>query len=85
MPFSIWSKIHGKKHCFPVPTPAPSHLPGPGPINFPELELATTILTIAPQLKDATFAKDLAARARRYVHGVKAGLPNGVELEEVQK
>jgi len=85
MPFAICIKIHGKKHCFPLPVPVPTHHgPDPGPINFPELELATTILTVAPDLKDVAFAKELTAIARRFVDGVKSGLPNGVELDEVK-
>jgi len=50
-------------------------------------ELATTILTVAPLLKDAdaAFGKEVTAIARKFVDGVKGGLPQGVELEEFQK
>ena len=83
MAFAFCIKIHGKKHCFPLQAETPK-LPGIGPINFPALELATTILTVAPHLKDgdAAFGKELTTIARRFVDGVKGGLPQGVELEE---
>ena len=83
MSFVICFKIHGHKHCFPIPDLV-QQVPGHGPVNFPELELATTILTVAPHLKDAAFAKELTAIARRFVDGVKSGLPTGVELDEVK-
>ena len=41
-----------RRHCFPLPVLVEKiHLLGPGPINFPELELATAILQLVNAAK----------------------------------
>jgi hypothetical protein len=79
--FQICFTIAGKKHCIPIPVLVDENIV-PIPQNFPELELVSTILTIAPHLKDSELRKNLTTVAERYVNSVKAALPQGVELQE---
>jgi hypothetical protein len=79
--------IGGRRHCFPLPVLVEKfHIPGPGPVNFPELELATTILqlvkNIQPQLGQSQFAKQLTDVSTQFIQQVQKGLPTGVELHQ---
>jgi hypothetical protein len=81
MAFQICFTIAGKRHCIPIPVLIDEKYV-PIPQNFPELELVSTILTVVPHLKDNELKKSLTTVADRYVNSVKAGLPQGVELQE---
>ena len=78
--------IHGIKQCFRIPElvddsyfTQPHCGPGPGPTDYPELELAGTILSsvefIDPQIKDKEFTKTLTDVANKYIQKVRGGPP----------
>lgn len=81
--------IHDRTHCFRIPELVDNsyftkpHI-GPGPSNYPELELAGTILSLVefinPQIKDKDFTKALTDISEKYIQKVREGLPKGVEL-----
>lgn len=79
-------------HCFKIPQfvdaeyftkPEP-----PGPPNFPELELAGTILALVdhvePLVKDKAFTKELTDVTNKFIQKVREGLPEGVEIKRVK-
>jgi hypothetical protein len=77
--------IHGKRHCFDVPELVnPEFFHRPPPPNYPELELATTVLQlvdfIRPVVRDTEFTKGLTELSTRFIEQVREGLPKGVEL-----
>jgi hypothetical protein len=78
--------INGTRHCFDIPLLVDrEHLrPGPPPPNYPELELAATILElidfVKPAVRDTEFTKNLTEVTTRYIQRVKEGLPKGVEI-----
>jgi hypothetical protein len=81
--------IHGKRHCFPLPILVEKfHIPGPGPINFPELELATTVLelvkVVQPQVGQSQFARQLSDVSTQFIQQVQKGLPSGVDLHQAE-
>jgi len=79
-------------HCFKIPQLVDDsyftelHLPHPQ--NYPELELAGTILSLVeyvdPIIKDKVFTQQLTEVANNYVQKVRQGLPQGVELKRVK-
>ena len=72
------------KHCFDIPefVEIPSNEPDPG--NFPDLKLATTVLSLVdyarPLLKDAELAEKFAEIANGFIEKVRKGLPEGVSI-----
>jgi len=86
---TVCMPVHGINHCFPIPNLVDDsyftqlHV-GPGPVNYPELELAGTILSLVevidPQIKDKGFTKSLTDVANNYIQKVREGLPKEVEL-----
>ena len=79
--------IAGRRHCFPLPILVEKiHLPGPGPVNFPELELATAVLqlvtAVQPSVGQSPFTKQLGDAATQFIQQVQKGLPQGVELTQ---
>lgn len=45
--WEICFMFDGKRHCIPVPMLIEEfHVPGPEPVNFPELEVATSVLQL---------------------------------------
>ena len=79
--------ISGKRHCFPLPVLIEKiHLPGPGPVNFPELELATAVLqltkAVQPSVGRSQLAHQLDEVADQFIKQVQKGMPQGVELKE---
>ncbi len=81
--------IGGKQHCFPLPILVERiHLPGPGPVNFPELELATTVLELIRAVKPVAGSSQLTDQlgevATRFIQQVQKGLPQGVELKQAE-
>lgn len=86
---SLCYKINGQKHCFEIPTLVDlSHIhgPGPGPINFPQLELAVTVIGIVQAVektgRKSEFAAKLLDVSNAFLQEVRKGLPQGVELTE---
>jgi hypothetical protein len=82
--------IGGRRHCFPLPVLIEKiHLPGPGPVNFPELELATAVLqlikAVQPSVGPSQFTKQLGDAATQFIQQVQKGLPQGVELTQRQE
>lgn len=81
----ICMPIHGIKHCFDVPELVdPNFFHRPLPQNYPELELAATVISlvehIKPMVKDTDFTKSLAELSNKYIQKVKEGMPKDVEL-----
>jgi hypothetical protein len=80
--------INGKRHCFRIPVLIPDipHRPVPG--NYPELELAIAVLqlvkVIQPAAKDSQLTKQLSEVAKGFIQQVQKGLPQGVELKQMQ-
>jgi hypothetical protein len=79
--------INGKRHCFPLPVLVEKfHIPGPGPVNFPELELATTVVdlvkSVQPRVGQSQLTKQLVDVSTQFIQQVQKGLPSGVELHE---
>jgi len=82
--------IHGQRHCFPIPVLIEKfHGPGPGPVNFPELELATAVLQLVhfvqPNGASSPFTKQLNEVATHFIEQVQKGLPQGVVLTQTEK
>lgn len=83
---SLCYKINGQKHCFEIPTLVDlSHIHGPGPINFPQLELAVTVMGLV-QSVEKTRKSELGTKlldvSNAFLQEVRKGLPQGVELTE---
>jgi len=85
--WEICITIHGRRHCFPIPVLIEKiHLPGPGPVNYPELELATAVLqlvkAVEPHAAKSELTKKLSETATQFIQQVQKGLPQGVELRQ---
>jgi hypothetical protein len=77
--------INGKRHCFDIPELVnQDYFHRPPPPNYPELELAATILQLVEHIKpaahDTEFTKSLTELSTRFIQKVREGLPKGVEL-----
>jgi hypothetical protein len=88
MSWQICITFGGVKHCFKVPlliAIEPKVLPPPPP-NFPELELAATVLhlvnVVQPAVKNSQLTKRLSEVATQFISQVQRELPQGVELIE---
>jgi len=84
---SLCYKIHGQKHCFEIPMLVDlSHIHGPGPVNFPQLELAVTVIGLVQEVEKAGRKSEFGAKllevSNAFLQNVRAGLPQGVELTE---
>jgi len=87
---SLCYKIHGQKHCFEIPTLVDLsqviHKPGPGPVNFPQLELAVTVVGLVNAIektgRNTEFGAKLLEVSNAFIQNVRTGLPQGVELTE---
>ena len=87
--WQICIKISGQRHCFPVPVLIEKiHLPGPGPVNFPELELATAVLqlvkAVEPHAAKSQLTKQLGEVATQFIQQVQKGLPQDVEFKQIE-
>jgi hypothetical protein len=64
------------------------HVPGPGPGNYPELELATSVLQLVnfvkPMAANSPLTKQLNEVATHFIYQVQKGLPQGVELKQIE-
>jgi hypothetical protein len=81
--------IHHHRHCFPIPVLIEKfHIPGPGPVNFPELELAISVLQliehVSPNVKQTEFTARLNEAALGFIKQVQQGMPQGVELKQME-
>ena len=81
-------RIHHRLHCFPIPVLIEKfHIPGIGPVNFPELELAISVLQLVehvrPNVKDSKLSEELTGIANRFIEQVRTGLPEGVEIKQM--
>ena len=83
---SLCYKINGQKHCFEIQTLVDlSHIHGPGPVNFPQLELAVTVMGLVQTVeknRKSEFGAKLLEVSNAFLQNVRAGLPQGVELTE---
>jgi hypothetical protein len=83
---SLCYKINGQKHCFEIPTLVDlTHIHGPGPINFPQLELAVTVMGLVQTVektRKSEFGTKLLEVSSAFLQEVRKGLPQGVELTE---
>jgi len=79
----LWVTIHGEKHCFPIPVLI-EKVPKPIPPNWPDLELAVTVVQLVedvkPAVRDTELTKALTAACNGFIQKVQNGLPKGVEL-----
>jgi hypothetical protein len=71
--------INGVRHCFQIPRiiEVPHR---PPPQNFPELEIAISVLEIVQLAKPSEFTKQLATVSNAFIKQIQSGLPKGVEL-----
>jgi hypothetical protein len=81
--------INGERHCFRLPRLLEKFPPpGPEPRNFPELELATAVLELVnfvqPAVARSQLTSQLSEIATQFIQQVQKGLPQGVELKEVE-
>ena len=73
--------IGGKRYCFEVPLLVEiPHIKRPGPVNFPEFDLAATVLEMVRVVGPSELSKELSAVATRFIHSVQKELPQGVEI-----
>ena len=81
--------IDGQRHCFPVPELIREKFPPPPPGNYPELELASAVLELVnfvqPVVARSQLTKQLREVATQFIQQVQKGLPQGVELKEVER
>lgn len=89
--FEFCYTINGVRHCFPVAALIDNidriiHRPPPN--NFPEFDLAVTVLQLVqalqPAIGNSEFANKLEIVSRGFIKNVQEGLPKGVELHEVR-
>lgn len=88
--FELCYVIHGVRHCFPVAAlieDVDRIIHRPLPNNFPELDLAVTVVQLVqalqPAIGNSEFAAKLESISRGFIRNVQEGLPKGVELHEV--
>jgi hypothetical protein len=79
--------INGQKHCFDIPELVDlAHIHGPGPVNFPQLELAVTVVGLVDAIektgRNSEFGAKLLEVSNAFIHNVRTGLPKGVEITE---
>jgi hypothetical protein len=88
MPHVICITIGGEIHCFDVPILIEKVPLKPHPGNYPELELAVTVLhlvnVVQPAVKNSQLTKQLSEVATQFISQVQKGLPQGVQLNEVK-
>jgi len=77
--------INGQKHCFDIPALVDlSRIHGPGPINFPQLELAVTVIGLVDAIEKTGRNSELGVKllevSNAFIQNVRTGLPKGVEL-----
>ena len=73
--------IAGVRHCIDIPLLVDfKHVKPPPPNNFPELDLALTVLELVKIVKPSDLAKQFTETATAFVTQVQAQLPKGVEI-----
>ena len=73
--------IAGKVHCFNIPLLVDlSQIHPPHPGNYPELELAATVLELVKVAPGSELSKQLTEAAHGFISQVKQQLPKGVEM-----
>ena len=72
--------IAGKKYCIYVPLLVQWPPIKPPPRNFPELELAATVLELVRAVGPSELSKQLSEVATRFVGNLQKQLPQGVEI-----
>jgi hypothetical protein len=79
--------INGKKHCFDVPLLVDRDIfkRPPPPENFPELELAATVLEMVHFVGASELSKQLSDVATRYIGNLQKQLPKDVEIETAER
>jgi hypothetical protein len=79
--YQLCITIGGKKHCFPLPTLVDrQYIHKPPPPNFPQLDLAISVLELVAVVPESDFSKELSHSANRFIDEVRKGLPAGTEL-----
>ena len=71
--------IAGKRHCIFIPLLV-EVFRKPPPQNFPELELAATVLEMVRVVGPSELSKQLSDVATRFVGNIQKQLPQGVEI-----
>ena len=77
--------INGKRRCIEIPILVQKPIRVPPPNNFPELELAFTVLELVQAVKPSELSKQLIDVSNRYVEDLKNQLPQGVEINEAKQ
>jgi hypothetical protein len=72
--------IAGRRYCFFVPLLVELPFKKPPPENFPELELAATVLEMVRVVGPSELSKELSEAATRYISKFQKDLPKGVEI-----
>jgi hypothetical protein len=85
MPQTICFQLQGHKICIDIPLLVQKPFHKPPPPNFPEIELAATVLElvefVGPSVPESKLAKELHGAATNFMQGVQKQLPQGVELK----
>jgi hypothetical protein len=76
--------IGGQQRCFVIPLLVAIDPIPPPPGNYPELELAATVLALVnvvqPVAQNSELVKELAGVSERFIQQVQSGLPDGVKI-----
>jgi hypothetical protein len=85
--FEICFNYDGQLHCFPIPSLIPdwSKIKGPPPGNFPELDLAVTILMLSEVTGKSEFTEKIAQLAHEHITHIQTGLPEGTLIRKNKK
>jgi hypothetical protein len=79
--YQICVNIGGTRHCFPLPSLIdPKQIHRPGPVNFPQFELATAVLELVNAVPESDLSKELSQVATRFIQQVQKAMPAGTEL-----
>ena len=81
--YQLCITIGGKKHCFPLPSLVDrQYIHKPPPPNFPQLDLAISVLDLVSVVPESELSKELSQVATGFIQQVQKSLPAGTELVE---
>ena len=79
--YQLCITIGGKKHCFPLPSLVDrQYIHKPPPPNFPQLDLAISVLDLVNAVPESDLSKELSQVATRFIQQVQKALPQGTEI-----
>jgi hypothetical protein len=81
----ICFKIGGRRYCFKVPLLVAIPIKPPEPWNFPQFDLAATVLELARVVGPSELSKQLSDVCTGFIESVQKQLPKDVEIVMAQK